>query len=186
MKKHPIEGFSNSTVKLSHLPTLAEIPYQALDPEYPKLVVLQSTIIATFPLLVIGGLVALFSQQPQQKGALDFNIILYSLAFFGLLIAGFIYLSYLEAKSKRYCLRQHDLILQYGVLTKNTIAQPFHRVQHIEVSQNPLELRFGLASLKLFSAGGFRHTFAIPGLTQEQAEKIRQFVLDYQENTHEG
>ena len=153
MKKHPIEGFSNSTVNLSQLPSLAGIPYQVLSPEYPKLVVLQSTVIATFPLLVIGGFIALFSQlsfsQQPQNEPLDFNVIFYSLLLFGLLITGFIYLSYLEAKSKRYCLRQHDLILHYGVLSKITIAQPFHRVQHIEVSQNPLELRFGLASLKI-------------------------------------
>lgn len=176
-------AFSNKIMDVSQLPHLESVTYHKLSPLYPKLVLVQVTLSFLFPTVIITSMLAIVRFSDNHQGV-EFPIhwlIIAALLFYCLLLL----LSYKEAKTKRYCLREHDLIFHHGLFARKTIVQPLLRVQHLEVSQNPLELRWGLASLKLFSAGGIRHTFLIPGLTKSQAEKLRQYVVSYQEKTHE-
>lgn len=79
----------------------------------------------------------------------------------------------------RYSLRSHDMIFADGLFWRSQSIQPLCRVQHVEIERGPIEKRFNLATLKLFSAGSSMATFAIPGLISEDAERLRAFVLDY-------
>jgi hypothetical protein len=84
-------------------------------------------------------------------------------------------------KHKYFALREHDISYQSGIFFQKIITQPVVRVQHIELKQGPLERKAALARLQLFSAGGAMHTFEIPGLHLEQAQRIRQFVLQHKD-----
>ncbi len=81
--------------------------------------------------------------------------------------------------SLRFALRSHDMIFADGLFWRSQTIQPLCRVQHVEIERGPIEKRFNLATLKLFSAGSSMATFAIPGLVSEDAERLRAFVLDY-------
>ncbi len=83
-----------------------------------------------------------------------------------------------HCRAKGYQLREHDVSLYTGLIFKKTIIQPVSRLQHIEVAQGPLERLAGLATLKLFSAGGAMHSLAIPGLKKELAEGLKLHILD--------
>ncbi|WP_372625177.1 PH domain-containing protein [Arsukibacterium sp.] len=82
---------------------------------------------------------------------------------------------------KLFALREHDISYKSGIFFQKMITQPVVRIQHIELKQGPLERKTALARLQLFSAGGAMHTFEIPGLHLEQAQKIRQFVLQHKD-----
>lgn len=84
----------------------------------------------------------------------------------------------MSSRAKGYVLRDHDMSFYAGVIFKVITIQPFTRLQHIEITRGPLERLFGLATLKLFSAGGAQHTMAIPGLLLPQAEQLRGRILE--------
>jgi len=82
----------------------------------------------------------------------------------------------------RYAIREHDVIVQSGVFWQKETLQPIRRIQHVEQHQGPVDKRFGLYELKLFSAGTGHFTFRIPGLAADAAARIRQFILDVQQD----
>lgn len=82
---------------------------------------------------------------------------------------------------KQYALREHDLNYQSGLVFKSLVSQPILRIQHIEIKRGPIERRYNLATLQVFSAGGVSYTFTIPGLAHENAIQLRQFVLDHKD-----
>ncbi len=84
-------------------------------------------------------------------------------------------------KHKHFALREHDISYSSGIFFRKMVTQPVVRVQHIELKQGALERKTMLARLQLFSAGGALHTFEIPGLLLEQAQQIRQFVLQHKD-----
>lgn len=184
------DNFSNTPMDLEQSPSIGHIPYQSISRHYPKIVLIQTGAVLCVPFFILGLMVVLATIDQEapinvllaETSALWLAIYITPvLLFFGLILG----INYKEAKTKRYCVREHDLIFHYGLLTKTTVVQPLLRVQHLEVSQNPLEAKWDLATLKLYSAGGFRHTFALPGLTKQQADNIRQYVAQYQEEHHE-
>jgi len=56
-------------------------------------------------------------------------------------------------------------------------AIPFNRIQHVETSSDPLDRKFDLATLQLFTAGGSSGDLKIDGLGKDVAEQLRAFIL---------
>jgi hypothetical protein len=69
------------------------------------------------------------------------------------------------------------LRLRSGVLVRTEKVIPTRRLQHIDIDRGPLERWFGLASVSVFTAGGRRATFRLPGLSPETAESLRAELL---------
>lgn len=183
-RKRPMStDFTNNPLDPDTLPSIGSLELNQLDPAYPKLVLVQTSAVLLIPLTILAlFLVSLFGSDNSPL-TLGSTLILITVAL--VLVIGILALTYIEAKARRYCLREHDFIYRSGLIFKRTVVQPLLRVQHIEVSQNPLEARWDLATLKLFSAGGYRFTFALPGLPKELADSLYQQVIDYQETRHE-
>jgi len=76
-----------------------------------------------------------------------------------------------------YCLRQYDLHLRTGALWRCTTSVTLNRIQHLEVSQGPLERLLGIARLLVYTAGGSGQDLAIPGLAKARADQLRLHVL---------
>jgi len=51
---------------------------------------------------------------------------------------------------------------------------PLTRVQHVTVSQGPLQKQFGLATLKVFTAGGLQAEAALSDIDYELAQSLCQ------------
>lgn len=77
-----------------------------------------------------------------------------------------------------YLLREHDIHLRTGALWRQTTSVTLNRVQHIEISQGPLERSLGCCRLLIYTAGGAGQDLSIPGLDTDSAEQIRAWVLD--------
>jgi membrane protein YdbS with pleckstrin-like domain len=81
----------------------------------------------------------------------------------------------LEARRLAYQLRDHDLSLRSGVIRHRVETIPYSRVQHVSVGRGVIERALGLATLELSSAGP---DIAVPGLSVEDAERIKQVVAE--------
>ncbi|PCJ47479.1 MAG: hypothetical protein COA74_11245 [Gammaproteobacteria bacterium] len=81
-------------------------------------------------------------------------------------------------KFKGYALREFDIIYKSGIFWQKKIILPFNRIQHLESTRGPLERKFGLATLCLFSAGGLTADLTIFGLEEKHCNEIRQLLLD--------
>jgi membrane protein YdbS with pleckstrin-like domain len=50
------------------------------------------------------------------------------------------------------------------------------RIQHSEVTRGPLQRLFELATVKIYTAGGQQSDLSIPGLTPDEAYKVRDYI----------
>jgi uncharacterized protein len=78
----------------------------------------------------------------------------------------------------RYQLREHDLVLRYGVLWTAERCIARDRVQHIDINSGPLDRRFGLVQMTIYAAGGTGQIGTIPGLKPDEAEALRKALLE--------
>lgn len=69
------------------------------------------------------------------------------------------------------------LEIRSGVYFRSVTTVPKSRVQHTDVSQGPLQRRFGLATLTVHTAGTENAEVEVPGLTHEVALQIRDHLL---------
>ncbi|WP_372761233.1 PH domain-containing protein [Pseudoalteromonas sp.] len=87
--------------------------------------------------------------------------------------------SVLSIKLQGVALRTHDIAFKKGIIWQQVVILPLARVQHIEVHRGPIERKLGLASLKLYSAGGISADLQIGGLSYQDCNDMRQFVQHY-------
>jgi membrane protein YdbS with pleckstrin-like domain len=69
-----------------------------------------------------------------------------------------------------------ELHVRQGVWFKNRTIVPFGRVQHIDVSQGPIERHYGVGTLIVHTAGTRNSAVALPGLELAQAERMRDEI----------
>lgn len=168
--------FSNNVIPVADLPSLTSVVSEPISPAYRQLNLWLTSAIFGF----IGLLLGIVLVQPwfELPEPVPF-ILLLCLA--GLLFIGawiFTY-HYFADPLIRFSIREQDLVLFKGLFFKDIICQPILRIQHIDIQRGPFERLAGLATLKVYSAGGSDHTLAIPGLPAETAERMRQFVLNH-------
>jgi membrane protein YdbS with pleckstrin-like domain len=77
-----------------------------------------------------------------------------------------------------WTLRGDDVMARFGVLWRVSRSIPRVRVQHVDVSSGPIDRALGLVHVSLHVAGSVGPVLSIPGLVPEQAEKLRQALLD--------
>ncbi len=71
---------------------------------------------------------------------------------------------------------EDELHIAHGLLVRVRTIVPFARVQHIDLAQGPVERRFGVATLILHTAGTRGAAVPLPGLAQEEAERMRDRI----------
>lgn len=72
-----------------------------------------------------------------------------------------------------YQLREWDLLVRRGVLTREYIAIPLARVQRVDTSSSLFERLLGLTTLTVRTAGTRAARTRIPGLPSERATALR-------------
>lgn len=98
-----------------------------------------------------------------------------------LVIAGGIFLigwwPAISYRHLRFGVDETGIAIESGVIWRSRIALPRVRIQHTDVSQGPLERRYGIGTLKMYTAGS-RHTkIELPGLRHEDAIALRDALL---------
>ena len=75
-----------------------------------------------------------------------------------------------------YAIDPEDLRIASGVWTRSETLVPLSRVQHLDVSQGPLERAFGVCRLVLHTAGTMYSRVVLPGLARSTAEAMRDEI----------
>lgn len=73
-----------------------------------------------------------------------------------------------------YALRERDLLYRSGWLRRRVRSVPISRVQHLSVVSGWLERRYGLASLRIYTAA--QSDFSIKGIKRERAESLKVWI----------
>ncbi len=81
-------------------------------------------------------------------------------------------------RRKYWRLTDVALELNSGVLFRRQMTVPRSRVQHTEVTQGPLQRRFGLATLTAFTAGERFAAVSVSGLDETRARNVRDELLN--------
>jgi membrane protein YdbS with pleckstrin-like domain len=171
--------FVNQQVELESLPEFASVDFQELHPNYAP-VVLGVALIFLIPAFLFVTALIFVILVPSAGMPLWFAGLVYVPVSSLLLFLS--WFTFKSARVMRYAIRQHDIIVHSGIFWKKETVQPIRRVQHVEQHQGPVDKRFGLYELKLFSAGTGQFTFRIPGLDADSASRIRQFILAVQQD----
>ena len=75
-----------------------------------------------------------------------------------------------------YAFTDRELHVAHGWLTRVHTVVPVARVQHIDVSQGPLERSADVATLILHTAGTENSLVALSGISRRRAEEIRDVI----------
>jgi hypothetical protein len=77
----------------------------------------------------------------------------------------------------RYGVDDTGIAIESGVLWRSRVALPRVRIQHTDVSQGPLERRYNIGTLKLYTAGSRHVRIELPGLNHDEALALRDALL---------
>jgi uncharacterized protein len=98
-----------------------------------------------------------------------------------LLVAGLAWHAYrwpeLSYARTSYVLDDQGIEIRMGVLWRRIISVPRSRVQHIDVTQGPMQRSYGLATLVIFTAGTAHSSVPLAGLAHETALALRDLLL---------
>jgi membrane protein YdbS with pleckstrin-like domain len=160
----------NAQIASHQLPDYREVVLEPVAPRYLSYAVLVN---AAFWLIVVVGLLV------WQRLPLDlFDVPDWALVFPATLLLVSVLWSVLDARGRRWALREHDLLYHSGVLWHKTVILPFARIQHVETASGPLERWFGLMRVKCFTAGGMTTDLTVVGLRADDARRVRQYLLE--------
>ena len=75
-----------------------------------------------------------------------------------------------------YAKTADELHVAHGILVHTETSVAFHRVQHIDVAQGPIERLCGVWELVLNTAGTLNSRIRLPGLSRATAEALRDEI----------
>ncbi len=167
-------AFQNLQIDTDDLPRAADLEMEPMAPAYQREVLTQQLIVWG---IVFLGSVMPYLLLPSWVVLRDFPALPPLAVMF--LAALIIPLKIKQARVRAIAVREHDIAYRSGLFFRKTVILACNRVQHIEVSSGPLQRRFGLVSLKFFTAGGSSVDLKVDGLMRDRAEQLRAYILDH-------
>lgn len=161
--------FENPEIAVENLPGTDTVQWKALDPAFKRLRQVQSG------LALLGAAVPLtFITVVAEIPALPATIIWSQWL---LILVVLLVWPNIAFPKRGYVIRDRDILFRRGVIWRSVTAVPFNRIQHVETSNTPLDRKFSLATLQLFTAGGSSGDLKIDGLAASVAEQLRIYIL---------
>jgi uncharacterized protein len=162
--------FLNQPVLPESLPRAETIGLIPLSPDYRKVLRLEWLIVVLILLLAIVVLFVLIKplQQPLWMAVAGGGWLLLAACWYTLMDRSLV--------NKAYAIRDKDVIYRSGWIVRVTHTCPFNRIQHSTVTMGPLERKFGLARLVLYTAGSNDADMSIPGLTEAAAQSLKEWI----------
>ncbi|MFD1061875.1 PH domain-containing protein [Winogradskyella litorisediminis] len=164
--------FSNSQIDIDSLPKFQDVQLQPISSKY--IYILFFNLIFTYGIVLITLISIKYIFNQNFLG----NYFWFAIAGILLLIGIQAIFMYLNFKTRKYGLREKDIIYSAGFITNKTTTLPFNRVQHIEISRSFLSRKLGLSTLKIYSAGESGGDISIAGLPKSVAENKYAFLID--------
>ena len=169
--------FANAQVPLSALPSAAQLEWHPVDARLIRCQQMQALVVWG-PVLAIAGIgLYLASAVGGWIDARFASVCWVLLAVLALRALIALLWPLLAVPRLGFCVRERDILYKSGVIWRSVTAVPYNRVQHAATNSRPLERRFDLARLVVYTAGGAGGDLTIPGLPAPLAERLRRHVL---------
>ena len=148
----------------------APVPLQPLERGYLTVLRLQSAI----GWLILVALAAVADGVLHLRTGIPFGVVIAPMLMFGMISIAFL----APGRWRRwgYAFTDRELHVARGWLTRVHTVVPVARVQHIDVSQGPIERHAGVATLSLHTAGTANSLVVLPGISRQRAEDIRDAI----------
>lgn len=148
-----------------------ELDWQSVDPAYKTLLRIRQLIQLA---VILAGLIFFYWVLPP-----ELHNILYGVVAFIAIVFGWLFFIWAPNTARRlqYGLREDDIQLKRGYLYWRHMAISCNRIQHLEVTQGPIERYLGLGCLVVYTAGTMGSDLKLPGLDLETAQKIKAQLL---------
>ncbi|WP_257985242.1 PH domain-containing protein [Shewanella sp. GutCb] len=167
----------HNTVSQAQWQGFDQIPLQPIDKRHYTQVLYESLFVAV--IIFSGATIGIIL--PAALSVVMAVVVLTTLL---LLLSSITYLRYLQAKKLSYAVCEHEFIMEQGLWWQQRTSLPYSRLQHVSLSQGPLERHFNLFTLKCFSAGSGSAEIELPGIEQHTAEHLRQHLLAQAAKVH--
>lgn len=162
--------FENLPIPIDTIPAIEDCPKTGIERNYLKVLLLQNTLYIVFFALAFAIFYFIKEEWVNRYTWIGF-LSLQGLILLQTVIHVFVF------PTRKYALRTHDVCYEQGKLFFKQTIVPFNRLQHVALSQGPLEKLFGLAKVKLFTAGGVQADLILPGLKYDTAEELKEYFL---------
>ena len=90
-----------------------------------------------------------------------------------------------RVRSIGYQLRTDDLLFRRGIMFQRFVSVPYGRMQLVDITRGPVARWLGLADLTFVTAAASSGV-AIPGLTESDAEALRDRLVELAESRRAG
>ena len=162
--------FTNKNISPAELPTLEEVQFHPLEEEY--LVTERISFAITLGILIVVALPFFYFIDKLQEPF----IIIPALTIF-LLFAGLAWIATgLDFRYSGYALREKDILFRSGWFIRKKKVVLLNRIQHVSIQSGPIERKFGLSSISIFTAGASQADFTIKGIKEETARTIKEWI----------
>jgi len=166
-----MQNFSNPSLALDEIPRHQNLELLQVNPGFKTIMLIERTILLL--VLFSGFTIAVFYFHVTTKPLL----IVGGYLLLGALLGVLLFTAGKAFSNMGYALRKHDLVFRKGWLFEKLHIIPLKKIQHCQVKRGPLERRFGLASLKIFTAGGAGADITLSGLMQTDAERLKDWLV---------
>lgn len=168
--------FENPEIAHEDLPQVETVTWQGMDSKFTRRLLTEAALALVFVTVGVAGLQVVFN-----IAFADENLAI-NLGWLWLLVPllaiPLLAWPLISVPRIGYALRDKDIIYKSGVFWQTVTAIPFNRIQHVEKNSTPLDRRFAIANLQIFTAGGSGGDLKIHGLPAELAERLRVFILE--------
>lgn len=161
--------FSNEQLDINQLPNFISVDYERMADKAP-IEQLISWSITFLILLTVMVIVTVLMPFPT-------TVLLVAYGIFVTIVAWTVFVIFAGHEKRGLALREHDILYKRGLIWRAVTIIPFNRIQHIESHRGPIERKLGLATLKVFTAGGLSSDIVLTGLTAHRASQLRELIL---------
>ena len=162
--------FLNPPVNIELLPQIEKADFKPISPSFLKVLRIELLISSLIVLLI--AVICIYFIKPLQQQRW---IVLIGALWVVLAILQWI----IQQKSfhaMAYVVREKDIIFRSGWIIRKIRTCPFNRIQHSSISSGPLERKYDLATLILYTAGTDDSDVRIAGLPSAEAATLKEWI----------
>ena len=162
--------FLNPPVNIELLPQIESAGLKPISPSFLKVLRIE-LLISSFIVLLIAGICIYFIKTLQKP------LWIYLIA--GIWVFLLALQWFIQQKSfhvMAFAVREKDILFRRGWIVRKIRTCPFNRIQHSSISSGPLERKYGLATLILYTAGTDDSDVRIAGLPAAEATTLKEWI----------
>ena len=164
-----MQEFTNETIDLDQLPKYQDLELNVPNRKYWNVILINLIIFLIITGAIGGSILFLVNDLQMHLIYTIVGFIIFSVLLFLLYKASF--------KKRGYALREKDIVYKHGVIAETTMIIPLNRIQHVALDEGLISRKYGLATLKIYTAGGQSGHMNIAGIEVEKAKIIKEVLV---------